>query len=410
LGGFMFNKYKKLNEIDSIKYVKEKMDLFGEDENLISREIGDGNINYVYRILSKDRSSSIVVKQADKKLRSSGRNLDRDRIRIEAEALILEGELAPGMVPKIYLYDEIMNCIIMEDLSEYQIMREALLDGKICKNFAEKISDFLVNTMIPTTDFVKSPMEKKKMVKNFINPELCDISERLVFTDPYTDIEENTFQEDNKVFVESTLYKDEKLHTEVLKLKNEFMTNAQALIHGDLHTGSIFVKDDEIKIIDSEFAFYGPIGYDIGNVIANLIFAKIRNLILNRTPNNFDIWITKTIKNTLDLFKKKFYKYLFKNTEENSIKTKGFYQWYLNGILEYTAGAAGLEIIRRIVGEAKVADIETIKKSKLKSKGERLGIAVAKDFIIRRKEIKQGKDYLDIFDEKLQEELYNEKI
>jgi len=207
-----------------------------------------------------------------------------------------------------------------------------------------------------------------------------------------------------------TLYKDEKLHTEVLKLKNEFMTNAQALIHGDLHTGSIFVKDDEIKIIDSEFAFYGPIGYDIGNVIANLIFAKIRNLILNRTPNNFDIWITKTIKNTLDLFKKKFYKYLFKNTEENSIKTKGFYQWYLNGILEYTAGAAGLEIIRRIVGEAKVADIETIKKSKLKSKGERLGIAVAKDFIIRRKEIKQGKDYLDIFDEKLQEELYNEKI
>src|SRR6056297_64631 len=406
----MFNKYKKLNEIDSIKYVKEKMDLFGEDENLISREIGDGNINYVYRIFCKDRSSSIVVKQADKKLRSSGRNLDRDRIRIEAEALILEGELAPGMVPKIYLYDEIMNCIIMEDLSEYQIMREALLDGKICKNFAEKISDFLVNTMIPTTDLVKLPMEKKKMVKNFINPELCDISERLVFTDPYTDIEENTFQEDNKVFVESTLYKDEKLHTEVLKLKNEFITNAQALIHGDLHTGSIFVKDDEIKIIDSEFAFYGPIGYDIGNVIANLIFAKIRNLILNRTPNNFDIWITKTIKNTLDLFKKKFYKYLFKNTEENSIKTKGFYQWYLNGILEYTAGAAGLEIIRRIVGEAKVADIETIKKSKLKSKGERLGIAVAKDFIIRRKEIKQGKDYLDIFDEKLQEELYNEKI
>ena len=64
----MFNKYKKLNEIDSIKYVKEKMDLFGEDENLISREIGDGNINYVYRIFSKDRSSSIVVKQADKKL------------------------------------------------------------------------------------------------------------------------------------------------------------------------------------------------------------------------------------------------------------------------------------------------------------------------------------------------------
>ena len=27
------------------------------------------------------------------------------------------------------------------------------------------------------------------------------------------------------------------------------------------------------KVIDPEFAFYGPMGYDIGNVIGNLFFA-----------------------------------------------------------------------------------------------------------------------------------------
>ncbi len=406
----MFSKYRKLNEEDSIKYIKEKMDVFGKDERLISREIGDGNINYIFRIFSTESNFSVVIKQADKKLRSSGRDLDTDRIRIEAEALNIEGELSKGMVPKIYLYDREMNCIVMEDLSDYQIMRKALVERKIIKNFSENISEFLVNTMLPTTDLVKTPMEKKKMVKKFINPELCDISERLVFTDPYRDIEENTFQKKNKNFVENTLYKDEKLHLEVAKLKNQFMTNAQALIHGDLHTGSIFVKDDKIKIIDSEFAFYGPMGYDVGNIVANLFFAKIRNLVLNEKSNQFDKWITETIKNTVDLFKIKFIDYLEKNTKEKTAIINNFFDWYLDEVLGYASGAAGLEMIRRIVGEAEVEDIEYIKDSELKGKAERIGIKIAKELIMNRNKIKTGKDYLDISDEMIIEELNDEKI
>ena len=66
---------------------------------------------------------------------------------------------------------------------------------------------------------------------------------------------------------------DEALHAEVAALRNGFMNNAQALIHGDLHSGSIFANEQGIKVIDPEFAFYGPMGYDIGNVIGNLFFA-----------------------------------------------------------------------------------------------------------------------------------------
>ena len=69
------------------------------------------------------------------------------------------------------------------------------------------------------------------------------------------------------------LYEDAALHLEIAKIKFEFMNNAQALIHGDLHTGSIFVRQDSTRVFDPEFAFFGPMGYDIGNVVANLIFA-----------------------------------------------------------------------------------------------------------------------------------------
>ena len=53
---------------------------------------------------------------------------------------------------------------------------------------------------------------------------------------------------------------DQDLKAEVAKLRNGFMNNAQALLHGDLHSGSIFANERGIKIIDPEFAFYGPMG------------------------------------------------------------------------------------------------------------------------------------------------------
>ena len=98
------------------------------------------------------------------------------------------------------------------------------------------------------TDLVISRADKKENVKKFTNPELCDITEGL----------EN--------FVRENLYEDKVLHTEVLKLKDRFQNYSQSLIHGDLHSGSIFVNENGIKVIDPEFSFYGPIGYDVGNV------------------------------------------------------------------------------------------------------------------------------------------------
>ena len=401
----MFSRYRKLNEKDSIKYIKEKMDVFGEDENLISREIGDGNINYVYKISSKDSKFSVIVKQADKILRSSGRELDTDRIRIEAEAMMHQGRCKEGMVPKIYLYDEIMHAIIMEDLSEYEIMRKSLLENNIYKNFAENISSFIVDTSLATTDLVIDPMDKKKMMKNFISPEICEISERLVFTEPYFDIDDNTYEKENEQFIRENLYKNSKLHLEVGKLKNEFMTNAQALIHGDLHTGSIFVKGDKIKVIDSEFSFFGPIGYDLGNIVANLFFIKIRNYLLKDNSKEFDRWLTGTIESTVDLFKEKFLDYLEVNTRDEILKSPDFHQWYLNKVMEYTSGAAGLEVIRRVIGSAKVEDFEGLEDKDIKSSAERIAVKFAVELILRRSSIKKGLDYIKVFERGIEEEI-----
>lgn len=396
-----FDKHFKMSESDIIDYTREKLDVFGSGDLLFCQEIGDGNINYVFKVYCKETGKSIIIKHADDNVRSGGM-LDKDRNVLEAEMLIIENKLAPGMVPKVYLYDSVMSCLVMEDLSDHVIMRSALVDYKTFDDFADNITDFLIQTLLPTTDLIMLPSEKKNLVKRYINPELCEISERLVYSEPYTNASgRNLVANENLLLVEELLYSDTKLHLEVAKLKNDFMSNAQALIHGDLHTGSIFIKPNSVKVIDPEFAFYGPMGYDIGNVIANLFFAWIHAYVEIgdvETRDDFIVWISSTIQNTIDLFKQKFIDYLEKNTTERMAKSKGFYEWYLNVVLVDTAGVTGLEIIRRIVGPAKVLDITGIKDSEAHALAERIGVLLGKELIINREYFKDGNDYILAFE------------
>lgn len=52
-----------------------------------------------------------------------------------------------------------------------------------------------------------------------------------------------------------------------------FIERQQALLHGDLHTGSFMVTEETTYAIDAEFAFYGPIAFDVCKMIANLLIA-----------------------------------------------------------------------------------------------------------------------------------------
>src|SRR5690606_18647916 len=136
--------------------------------------------------------------------------------------------------------------------------------------FAEHISSFLAQTLFYTSDLGMNQQLKKMQVKNFINPDLCKITEDLIFDDPYTISSNNnydTYLED----AAQQLRDDEVLQLEVAILREKFLTKSQSLLHGDLHTGSIFITKSSTKVIDPEFAYYGPIGFDVGAVFANLL-------------------------------------------------------------------------------------------------------------------------------------------
>ncbi|WP_017381877.1 S-methyl-5-thioribose kinase [Paenisporosarcina sp. TG-14] len=399
-----FEQYFLMNTDHVKDYVKANIHTFKNAQNITCLEIGDGNLNYVYRVLNNDTNDSVIVKQAGTTARISDEFiLSTTRNKIETEALKLQHTLAPGLVPEIYLLDETMSCCVMEDLSHLTIMRTALTNFETFPKFAEHITDFMVNTLLRTSDVVLNHKDKKELVRTFINPELCEISEDLVFTEPFhNQFNRNEVTPGNEHFVQTHLYSNKELHLEVAKLKFHFMNNSQSLLHGDLHTGSIFIDQNDTEMIDPEFAFFGPMGYDIGNIMANLIFAWARGDAYQQ--KEFTEWVENTLFDVLDLFDTKFNKAWDEHATEVVAKNSDFKQHYLQNILKDTAGMAGLELARRIVGLAKVKDITTIEPIENRLKAERLCLRVAQTLILNPHDFSHGGDYVTALQNALQEE------
>ena len=396
-----FSEFFLMNTEDVKRYAVEVLHRFKPDEETDCIEIGDGNINYVFKIWSKADGHSVIVKQADRLLRSSGRPLDIYRNKIEASILQLEGELAPGYVPEVYYYDETMSATSMEDVSAYGNLRKELAADRIYPHISENISSFMADTLLPTTDLVLDAEEKKKRVKFYTNPELCKITEDLVLTEPYYNYKNrNIITPGNENFVREHLYEDEALHAEVARLRLNFMNNAQALMHGDLHSGSIFANADGLKVLDPEFAFYGPMGYDIGNVIGNLFFSWANKAFTRpadpAAQEAIDA-LAKIIAETYDLTREKLEKKYDELVSFPLYRTAAFKKFYLDSVMADSLGYAGTEIVRRTVGDSKVMEVSSVSDLTQRIPMERALVKLGVSLIKQRETLCTGRDVVELF-------------
>lgn len=393
-----FNEYFLMEEKDVLLYVKNKLKYFSQNDNITCKEIGDGNINYVYRI--SNGKDSIILKQAGVHTRSnsSGRILDINRNAREAEVLSFYGSILPDLAPKIISIDRVMNLFVMEDLKSFLVLRDALMKGQIYHHLQEQITDFLVETTLSTADFFMDPFTKKENVVKYTNKELCKISEELVFREPFFNVlKENVFSESLNKFVEDNLYNNKQLQLEAAKLKYEFMNNPQALIHGDLHTGSIFVDENYIKVMDCEFAFYGPIGYDLGTIMANFIFSYVYHFYVTK-DRNYTSFLFKVIDDILRLFKNKFTTKFLHESNDISVQNDYFIEYYLLEVLKTGFGICGLELLRRTTGCARVKEIESVADDDMRSKIEYTLLNIGIECLSYRDRLSEEEKFMKFID------------
>jgi 5-methylthioribose kinase len=394
------SQYHALSEKEAIEYARNIPGIFPPNAELISREIGDGNLNLVFHISDAASGKSLILKQALPYAKVVGESwpLTLDRARIESDSLLLQSSLCPDLVPKVYTYDPALALTVMEDLSDHMIMRRGLIEGNRYPLFASHIGHFLAHTLFYTSDLGLNQQEKKLKVQQFINPELCKITEDLIFDHPYTDADTNNFNPLIRKEVEQ-IWKNDKLQLEVALLREKFLTHAQALLHGDLHTGSIFITARSTKVIDPEFAYYGPMGFDIGAVIANLLlnFAGQEAWIADvNARNEFREYLLQTIRGLWAHFEEEFTALWAKDGVDRVANVTGYREDYMLRLLQDTIGFTGSKMIRRIIGLAPVADIHTIADPEVRAKAERIALWIGENLILLNRHATSIEEVIDI--------------
>lgn len=379
------SRYHTFTAADAVEYARQFGQMADPLTLVSADEIGDGNLNLVFKIRDAAGVSRVIVKQALPYVRCVGESwpLTLDRARIEAETLLTHSQFCPQHTVKILHHDAELAVMVQEDLSDHHIWRSELLAGKYYPQAAGQLAEYLALTLFHTSDFYQSAQAKKAAVSQYTNPELCQITEDLFFTDPYIDHERNNF--DPALLSDVlALRQDNALKLAVASLKHGFLSKAEALLHGDIHSGSIFVADGRLKAIDAEFGFYGPIGFDIGTALGNLLLnycglpglAGPRDAAAGRELRLNDIHVL------WETFAKRFLALSLEKTQDFVLATEGYAQLFLQHVWQDAIGYCGSELIRRTIGLAHVADLDSITDDEMRRACQRHALSLGQTLIL----------------------------
>lgn len=363
--------YEVLTADTAASYVAARPDLAAlVDTDRLARveEVGDGNLNLVF-ILTDVDGRGLVLKQALPYMRLVGPDwpMKPDRARLEAEITGVHSRVAPGLVPEIHGYDDERYVIAMEDLSDHRVWRGALNDGLRHEGVAAAMGRYVAAVAFGTSALGMDPEEQKLLARSTSNGELCRITEDLVFTEPYVDAGRNSVLPDNEADA-AALADDAEMVAAMGLAKWKFMTESEAIIHGDLHTGSVMVRGPGVdggpgegpssaRAIDSEFGFCGPVAFDLGALWANELIAAARAAALGDDVHR--AWCLDLVPQTWAAFEAE-----LRRRWPDRVDPRVWHDDLLEGLLRHWLEDAWLfaaaKMARRIVGLAKTSDIETL--------------------------------------------------
>ena len=376
-------------------------DLLGTDTRSWDiKEVGDGNLNLVFVVKSPE--GSLIVKQALPYVRLVGDSwpLPLKRAFFEYHALIRQAKRDPGTVPEVYHFDEQQALIVMEYFTPHKILRYRLMGGEKTEGLAKVLGNFCARTLFRGSDLSMKTAEKKADAALFLQSvELCDITETLVFSDPYFEAERNHHNPQIDTLVKQ-LRRDVDLKVEAHHLKSKFCSNGETMLHGDFHTGSVMATDTETKIIDPEFALYGPMGFDIGMLLANFWMSYYSQPAHAEEPgarDAFQEWILQQVEEIWSVFCSEFahlwrtertgilYEHTLYEDQGQALASEQALAQRLTDIWQDTLGFAGIELIRRTLSLAHNADNEAIEDERLRAVGETHGLLLARELVVARR-------------------------
>jgi 5-methylthioribose kinase len=371
----------------------------GEPSGWRAREVGDGNLNLVFIV--EGPAGGLVVKQALPYVRLVGEGwpLPLRRSFFEHHALTRQEARDPGSVPAVLHFDEAQAMLVMEYLGGHVILRRSLMEGVRHEGLGERLGTFCARTLFRGSDLCMAARDRKADLALFAgNVELCAITEALVFTEPYFDAPLNRHTPALDPLVRE-LRADAALKIEAQRLKAAFAGRAETMLHGDLHTGSVMVRGGSARVIDPEFATYGPMGFDVGMLLANFLMAHCAQPGHGDDRAGYQEWILSVVRALWTTFEAEFTRLwreertgmlfpatLFEDQGQDWAAESARLRW-LGQVWRDALGFGGLECHRRILGLAHIAEFERIEDEARRAGCEAKGLVLGRALVMGQGDI-----------------------
>ena len=374
------------------------------------REVSDGNLNVVYVVTGS--AGGVCVKQSLPYVRVAGESwpMPLERAYFEQLYLRISEPYVGGLAPALLHYDSERFAIAMELLAEHIILRRGLITGQRYPQAARCVAEYIARRAFATS-VLSDPFEQvnERLAAFSRNHALLRITVDLIFTHPYVVNERNRWTTPQLDDVVMGIRTDAELKVAVARLGHRFLTVQETLLHGDLHTGSVMVTATDTRVIDAEFAAYGPIGFDLGLFVGNLLMAYFSQPgHETRSGERFEHgeWILAQIGEFWREFVAKFDALwsaprggdgypssFFTSPADTEVFARERKRWF--GLLfADTLGYAGAEIIRRIVGFAHNLDFESIPDPNMRGTLEKRALAFARNLIVAPQDFSVVEDVL----------------
>ncbi len=353
-------------------YVASRLDFFNVTNNITVsavgegsvEEDGDGFINFVFRV--SDGEHHLIVKQSTVNARCGGDfALDLNRYKLEYDAMKICAAIVPDLIPKMYDCDEENRVFITEDVSYLRISRFQLLKGVVYPNLAEQIARYMAATGFYTSEYYLDTKSFRDMNIHFMNPTMRNIMEIGMFLTQV--VPEDTVGrplDPDFVTFSRRICADPAVLLARQKLRHLFMSKGECLIHGDLHTSNIFASQTEAKVIDMEYAFFGPFAYDMGyftaNFIAQYAAATFRPFETEELRKEFKEYCLFMIRETYMKYCEYFIQYCKEDSKPEYQNIPGLAEDFCLNTLREFIGFAASAMLGRICDEIPYPDYDDI--------------------------------------------------
>jgi 5-methylthioribose kinase len=165
------------------------------------------------------------------------------------------------------------------------------------------------------------------------------------------------------------------------------------------------VTATDTRAIDPEFAFFGPMGFDVGALIGNLLIAAIAQPYHRANAEPYAAWVLDQAETVWTGFDRRF-RALWRTEAAGDAYMPELFadaadQAALEAVRDRTManlfadslGFAGCKMIRRVLGLAHVADLETIADPDRRAEAERKVLRLGRRLILERAAMR---DFADV--------------